>query len=61
MWEDPVVEETREWRRQITHQFGEDVHAFFEYIRKREKDHPGGVVTFPPNLPAPHLKDVPSR
>jgi hypothetical protein len=51
MWQDPIVEETREARAQIVEECGEDVHAFFEYLRSRETKHIEDVVTLEPNEP----------
>jgi hypothetical protein len=50
MWEDPIVEEIRDARQQIVSECGEDVHAFFEYLRARERDHAEDVVTLQPNV-----------
>lgn len=61
MWEDPIVEETRAARAEIVEQVGEDIHAFFEYLREREKRASEGVVSLPPNSPEASMRDVASR
>ena len=53
MSEDPIVEETHRVRREIAAQFSGDVHAFFEYLRKREAEQPDQVVTLAPVAPEP--------
>jgi hypothetical protein len=50
MVEDPVVEETHRIRREIAAEFT-DVHAFFEYLRERERASIEKIVTLPPNAP----------
>jgi hypothetical protein len=50
-----IVEETHRVRREISAQFHDDVHAFFEYLRQREAKRPDQVVTLnrvPPELVA---------
>jgi hypothetical protein len=49
MANDPIVEETRAAREQIVVECGEDVRAFFEYLRKRERQNPTGVVILDSN------------
>jgi hypothetical protein len=61
MWEDPIVEETRAARAELVEQAGESIHAFFEYLREREKHDTEGVVTLPPNVPEPSMRNVASR
>jgi hypothetical protein len=61
MWEDPIVEETRAARAELVEQTGESIHAFFQYLREREKRDTEGVVTLPPNAPEPSMRDVASR
>ena len=36
MREEEIVSETHRVRREISAQFNNDVHAFFEYVRQRE-------------------------
>lgn len=61
MWEDPIVEETREARRELVKQFGEDIHAFFEHLRTCEAAEKELVVSLSPNPADPALQDVTSR
>jgi hypothetical protein len=61
MWEDPIVEETREARKQIVEECGEDIHAFFEHLRARERQHIEDVVTLNPNEPEHYIHHVASR
>ena len=61
MWEDPIVEETRAARAELVEQAGESIHAFFEYLREREKHDTEGVVTLPPNVPESSTRHVASR
>ena len=58
---DPIVEETRAARAEIVNECGEDVHAFFEYIRERERNNPRGVVTLAPNTPDAVMQNSASR
>jgi hypothetical protein len=60
MLNDPIVEETRAARAQLVEQTGESIHAFFEYLREREKHDREGVVTLPPNAPEPTMRHVAS-
>lgn len=55
MWSDPIVEETRQAREKIVEECGEDVHAFFEFLRARERRHPEDMVTLQPNEPETEL------
>ena len=48
MSDDPIVEETRAARAEIVSECGEDVHTFFEYLRKRERERGRDVVTLEP-------------
>ncbi len=61
MWQDPIVEETREVRRQIVEECGDDIHTFFEYLRAREQRHVEEVVTLDPNEPEPDIQHVAAR
>ena len=45
MSEEPIVDETHRVRREISAQFGDDVHAFFAYLRQREAERPDQIVT----------------
>ena len=51
MWSDPVVEETRKARAEAFGQFEEDIHAFFEFLRERERQSDQATVTLQPNPP----------
>ena len=51
MWSDPVVEETRNARIEAFGQFEENIHAFFEYLRERERESGQATVTLQPNPP----------
>lgn len=61
MADDPIVEETRAARAEIVVECGEDVHAFFEFIRERERKNPRGVVNLAPNRPEPIMSGSSSR
>lgn len=61
MWSDPVVEETRKARAEAFDRFGENIHAFFEYIREREHESGQPVVTLEPNPPEVILAHNTSR
>ncbi len=51
MWSDPVVEETRKARAEAFGRFEENIHAFFEYLRERERQSDQTTVTLQPNPP----------
>jgi hypothetical protein len=51
MWDDPIVEETDRVRREVAAEFNGDVHAFFEYLRQRERKSAEQVVTLEPVSP----------
>ena len=36
MWEDPIVQEVREIRKELSARFNFDVHAIFEDLRKKQ-------------------------
>ncbi len=61
MWSDPIVEETRAVREKLIEPFGEDIHAFFEFLRERERQSNTPAVTLKPVTPEPSLKHVGSR
>lgn len=46
MWKDPIVEEIREIRHQLTEKFDGDLAAMFEDLRKREQESGREFVTF---------------
>lgn len=53
MREEEIVEETHRVRREISAQFHDDVHEFFEYLRQREARLPDQVVTLDHVPPEP--------
>ena len=61
MWNDPIVEETRQAREEIVEECGEDIHAFFEFLRARERRHPEDMVTLQPNAPEDDLSRTAAR
>ena len=53
---DPIIEEVRRIRREYAERFGYDLRAVAADLRKREQQHPGRLVSFPPKparKPAP--------
>ena len=48
---DPIVEETREARRQLDAEFGGDLEALFSYLRDIEQQNSDRVVKLPPKTP----------
>ncbi|HYM61974.1 MAG TPA: hypothetical protein VEZ11_13910, partial [Thermoanaerobaculia bacterium] len=60
MWNDPIVEETHKIRRELADEFKGDVHAYFEYLRERERAR-GQSVTLDPAAPEPAIEDQPLR
>jgi hypothetical protein len=61
MWDDPIVEEIRRARQEVVERFGDDIHAFFEYLREREASEKNPVVTLTPTQPDPEMIGVASR
>jgi hypothetical protein len=61
MSDDPIVEETRAIRAEIVRECGEDIHTFFECLRKREKENQHAVVTLKPNAPEPSMEGAAAR
>jgi hypothetical protein len=51
MWQDSIVEETRELRRQYASKFDNDPDKIFEDILKRQKTLKKKMVSFPPRKP----------
>ncbi|HEX6100212.1 MAG TPA: hypothetical protein VF432_28115 [Thermoanaerobaculia bacterium] len=49
--EDPIVEETREARRQLDAEFGGDLDALFVYLQEIERQHSDRVVKGEPKSP----------
>jgi len=50
---DPIVAETHRVREELAAEFGNDIHAFFEYLRQRERASDETVVTLEPTPPEP--------
>jgi hypothetical protein len=53
MREEAIVDETHRVRREISAQFHDDLHAFFEYLRQREAERPDQVVILERVAPEP--------
>jgi len=51
MWQDPIVKETRELRKQYATQFKHDPDAIFEDIRNRQEKSARKCVAFPSRKP----------
>jgi hypothetical protein len=51
MWEDPIVKETRAAREEIFARFNHDLAALCAYLREKEREHSGRVVTREPRRP----------
>lgn len=51
MADDPIVDDLHRIRREIAAEFDGDVHAFFEYLRERERKHEKQAVTLKPVAP----------
>ena len=49
--EDPVVEEIRSVRRELTERFGDDVDALCNFLEDREKEHQERLVIRTPKTP----------
>lgn len=49
--EDPIVEETREARRQLDSEFNGDLEALFEYFLEIERENESRVVKLEPKSP----------
>lgn len=61
MSNDPIVEETRAARAEIVRECGEDVHAFFEYLRERERANNRSLITLDPVIPEPSMTGSAAR
>ncbi|MGH9423837.1 MAG: hypothetical protein ACRD3J_27930 [Thermoanaerobaculia bacterium] len=46
--EDPIIEETREARRQLDSEFGGDLHRLYAYLREIEDENGERVVKLDP-------------
>lgn len=51
MWQDPIVKETRELRKQYAEKFNNDADLIFEDILKRQKGSKSKRFSFPPRKP----------
>lgn len=51
MWEDPIVKETRAAREELVARFNHDLAALCEYLREKQREHAGRVVTLEPRRP----------
>jgi hypothetical protein len=49
--EDPIVDETREARRQLDAEFGGDLEALYVYLREIERENADRVVKLDPKSP----------
>jgi len=58
MEEDPIVEETREARRQLDAEFGGDLEALFVYLRQIETQNAERVVKLPAKVPISLQKKI---
>lgn len=48
MFEDPIVEEVRRYRKEHAAKYGNDVHRIFEALRENQKKSKRKVVNFGP-------------
>jgi hypothetical protein len=51
MWEDPIVNETRAAREEMSARFNHDLAALCRYLRDKEREHADRVVTLQPRRP----------
>jgi hypothetical protein len=51
MWIDPIVEEIRESSKNWSDQFGGDLHAMCEDLRRRERESGRVYISLPPRKP----------
>jgi len=51
MWEDPIVKETRAAREELFARFNHDLGALCRFLREKEREHGGRVVTLEPRRP----------
>jgi hypothetical protein len=49
--EDPVVDEVRATRRELTERFGEDIDALCDFLAQEEQKHPDRLVNRAPKPP----------
>lgn len=50
--DDPIVEETREARRQLSEEFAGDTQALYAYLKQIERENADRVVKLEPKPPA---------
>lgn len=50
MFDDPIVEEIRRYRREHAAKYGNDIHRIFEALRENQKKSKRKVVNFGPKL-----------
>jgi hypothetical protein len=50
-YEDPVVEEIRTIRRELSERFGDNIDALCDFLAEREKAHEERLINRPPNEP----------
>jgi hypothetical protein len=55
---DPIVEETREARRQLDAEFGGDLDALFAYLQEIERQNADRVVKLAPKSPAVVVRKI---
>jgi hypothetical protein len=48
MWTDPIVDEIRANAKKWSDQFGGDLHAMFEELRRLERESGENIVSLPP-------------
>lgn len=51
MWQDPIVQETRQLREAFASQHGHDADAIFQAILERQSHSQRRRVSFPPHTP----------
>ncbi|HEY2094366.1 MAG TPA: hypothetical protein VGJ81_21075 [Thermoanaerobaculia bacterium] len=56
--DDPIVEETREARRQLDEEFRGDLNALFVYLREIERQNSDRVVKLPSKAPITLQKKI---
>ena len=60
--EDVVVNEVREWRRQVSEEFGHDVYRYAEHLMRLQELHPERMLGYEPGKPViPGDATLPSR
>jgi len=59
MWEDPIVKETRAAREELFARFNHNLAALCEYLRAKQREHSGRVVTLEPRRP--EVAEIPKK